>query len=98
MFHILPDQLDMRESIAMVISKSKLKVMGRWFTKHRWTWEQHHGEIPKGMVVSFKNGIRTDCRIENLILLTRSELVRLNQSYIKYSTPETHESCILLAK
>ena len=66
--------------------------------KHRWTWEQHHGEIPKGMVVSFKNGIRTDCRIDNLILLTRSELTRLNQSYIKYSTPETHESCVLLAK
>lgn len=66
--------------------------------KHRLTWEQHNGEIPKGMVVSFKNGIRTDCRIENLILLTRSELARLNQSYIKYSTPETHESCVLLAK
>lgn len=66
--------------------------------KHRWTWEQHHGEIPKSMVVSFRNGIRTDCRIENLILLTRSELARLNQSYIKYSTPETHESCVLLAK
>ena len=66
--------------------------------KHRWVWEQHHGEIPKGMVVSFRNGIRTDCRIENLILLTRAELARLNQSYIKHSTPETHESCILLAK
>lgn len=55
-------------------------------------------EIPKGMVVSFRNGIRTDCRIENLILLTRAELARLNQSYIKYSTPDTHETCILLAK
>lgn len=66
--------------------------------KHRWVWEQHHGEIPKGMVVSFRNGIRTDCRIDNLILLTRAELARLNQSYIKHSTPETHESCILLAK
>lgn len=66
--------------------------------KHRWVWEQHHGEIPEGMVVSFRNGIRTDCRIDNLILLTRAELARLNQSYIKHSTPETHESCILLAK
>lgn len=66
--------------------------------KHRWVWEQANGEIPKGMVVSFRNGIRTDCRIENLILLTRAELARLNQSYIKYSTPETHETCILLAK
>lgn len=66
--------------------------------KHRWVWGQHNGEIPKGMIVSFRNGIRTDCRIENLILLTRAELVRLNQSFIKYSTPETHESCILMAK
>lgn len=66
--------------------------------KHRWVWEQHHGPIPKGMVVSFRNGIRTDCRIDNLILLTRAELARLNQSYIHLSTPETHESCILLAK
>lgn len=66
--------------------------------KHRWVWENHNGPTPKGHVVSFRNGIKTDCRIENLILLTRAELVRLNQSYIKYSTPETHESCILLAK
>ena len=66
--------------------------------KHRWVWEKNYGEIPKGMIVSFKNGIRTDCNINNLILLTRAELVRLNQSFIKYSTPETHESCILLAK
>lgn len=66
--------------------------------KHRWVWEQANGPIPKGCVVSFKNGIRTDCRLENLILLTRAELARLNQSYIHLSTPETHESCILLAK
>lgn len=66
--------------------------------KHRWVWEQKNGPIPKGHVVSFKNGIRTDCSIDNLILLTRAELARLNQSYIKYSTPETHETCVLMAK
>lgn len=76
----------------------KVEVNRQMVYKHRWVWEQANGEIPKGVVVSFKNGIRTDCRIENLILLTRAELARLNQSYIKYSTPETHETCILLAK
>lgn len=70
----------------------------RMVKKHRHVWEENNGEIPNGYIVTFKNGITTDCSIENLILLSRSELVRLNQSYIKHSTPETHESCILLAK
>ena len=78
----------------------EIKVEGerQMICKHRWVWEQAHGPVPEGYVVSFKNGIKTDCRIENLILLTRAELVRLNQSFIKLSTPETHETCVLLAK
>lgn len=66
--------------------------------KHRIIWEQYNGSIPKDCALAFKNMDKTDCRIENLILLTRAELCRLNQSFIQYSTPETHESCILLAK
>ena len=45
----------MRESIAMVISKSKLKVIRvDGLQKHRWTWGATSWQIPKGMVVSFK--------------------------------------------
>lgn len=66
--------------------------------KHRQIWEQQHGKIPDSHVLVFKNMNKQDCRIENLMLVSRAELVRLNQSYIKHSTPETHESCILLAK
>ncbi|MFD1439055.1 HNH endonuclease [Acinetobacter sp. ANC 4282] len=66
--------------------------------KHRVVWCEVNKEIPKGHALVFKNTLRTDCRIENLMLITRAELARLNQSYIKHSTPETHESCILMAK
>ena len=66
--------------------------------KHRVVWEKVHGEIPGGHALVFKNMNKQDCRIENLMLVSRAELARLNQSYIKHSTPETHESCILLAK
>ena len=66
--------------------------------KHRVVWRENGRELPNGSIIAFKNGIKTDCRIENLMLMTRNELARLNQSYIKLSTPETHLSCILMAK
>lgn len=42
-----------------------------WIGLHRYVWEQEHGEIPKGMLVSFKDGDKTNCNIDNLILIDR---------------------------
>ena len=67
-------------------------------SKHRWIWEQHHGKIPDNHVLVFKNMNKQDCRLENLMLISRAELVRLNQSYRKLATPETNETCVLMAK
>lgn len=66
--------------------------------KHRHVWQQAHGPLPKGYVIVFKNKDKQDCRLENLEIITRGELARLNQSYKNLSTPETHESCIVMAK
>ncbi len=66
--------------------------------KHRVVWAEANGEIPKDHAIVFKNKDKTDCRLENLMLLTRGELARLNQTYIKLSTPETNEACVLMAK
>ena len=66
--------------------------------KHRWIWEQHHGKIPDNHVLVFKNMNKQDCQLENLMLISRAELVRLNQSYRKLATPETNETCVLMAK
>lgn len=41
-----------------------------WEFCHRAEWEKHHGPIPKGHVVSFKDNDRTNWAIENLELLT----------------------------
>lgn len=42
-----------------------------WVGLHRYVWEQCNGEIPEGMIVSFKDGDRTNCDIDNLILIDR---------------------------
>lgn len=49
-----------------------------WMPLARWTWEQERGPIPKGMSVRYANGDTHDCRIENLYLATRADLMRAN--------------------
>lgn len=49
-----------------------------WKSVHSLLWVQHHGPIPKGRIVIFKNGDRRDIRIENLELVTRAENMRRN--------------------
>jgi hypothetical protein len=50
-------------------------------SKHRWTWEQHHGKIPASMIVSFKDNDKTNCDIDNLELIPRGEFSRLHRAY-----------------
>ena len=49
-----------------------------WVFLHRELWEQHHGPIPRGHAVVFRNGDKRDLRIENLELLTRRALMQRN--------------------
>ena len=45
----------------------------RWRFLHRLVWEEHNGPIPKGCVISFADGDRTNCAIENLVLETKAQ-------------------------
>lgn len=47
-----------------------------WKAKHRVIWEQHHGEIPPGYHIQFRNHDKTDFRIENLYMISKSEQFR----------------------
>ncbi len=49
-----------------------------WKFVHRLLWEEHNGPIPRGHSVTFRNGDKTDIRIENLELVTRAELMNRN--------------------
>lgn len=54
-----------------------------WRYVHVLLWEQHHGLVPGGYAVGFINGDRSDLRIDNLVLLHRTDLMRRN-SYHNY--------------
>ncbi|WP_418124297.1 HNH endonuclease signature motif containing protein [Chryseobacterium sp. PTM-20240506] len=46
--------------------------------KHVWLWESQNGKVKKGYNIVFRNGISTDCRIENLESISNSELMSRN--------------------
>ena len=51
---------------------------GRMCLKHIAVWEQTNGtEVPDGMIVTFSDGDRENFSPDNLVLVSRSELMRL---------------------
>lgn len=66
--------------------------------KHRWVWQQAGLEIPTGMMLCFKDGNKLNCDLANLMLMKKSELLRYNQKYSRYSTPENNETLLILGK
>lgn len=71
----------------------------RFKAKHVVIWEQTHGMVPKGMAVVF---IEPDgpCKLENLILVSRAELLELNSRRCRYrdTHPNLRTSVLALAK
>ena len=50
----------------------------RWRPKHRLIWEKHHGPVPDGHAIVFGDGDKTNLSIDNLILVSRSQLSVMN--------------------
>ena len=55
-----------------------LKWNRQWERVHKILWESAHGPVPKGYVIVFKNGDKTDIRLDNLECITRVELMGRN--------------------
>lgn len=70
----------------------------RYKHKHVHVWGQLHGPVPKGHVVSFIDGDKLNCEPENLMLLTRKELLCLNLHNYKDTPAELKPSVLALAK
>lgn len=56
----------------------RLRAEGRFWLEHDYIWYLYNGDIPKGYVIHHKNQIRTDNRISNLQLMSRSEHIALH--------------------
>lgn len=56
----------------------KIKEPRTWQLLHRHNWEKKYGKIEKGFNIIFENGNKQDCRIENLQMISDTELMSRN--------------------
>ena len=69
-----------------------------WVPKHRLIYEKEHGPIPDGCKVIFADGNRENFDIDNLVLVSSSEELILNQKRLLTNDKEITKTGVLIAK
>ncbi|PRS29910.1 HNH endonuclease signature motif containing protein [Bacillus pumilus] len=69
----------------------------RWKHKHKVLWEEENGAIPSGHCLIFLDGNKLNVKLDNLQLITRQQLVRLNQNKLIANDPEITKTGIVMA-
>lgn len=67
-----------------------------WRLLHLLVWEEHHGPVPPGMCVAFRDGNRANCDINNLRLIHRGSIAQLSK--FAGTTGEARDTAITIAE
>ena len=70
----------------------------QWVFKHRLVWEQHNGPVPKGYNIMFADQDKSNCNIENLLLISKAEQKILQNMKLVHSGTECVKTGLLIAK
>lgn len=70
----------------------------RWKLKHRILWENINGPIPEGHALIFADGDKRNIDLDNLILVSRQQLARINQHSLISSDAELTKTGVILAE
>lgn len=68
-----------------------------WKAKHKLIWEKAKGPVPKGHVVILGDGNKQNFDLANLLLVSRKQLVRLNQNNLIQNDAELTKTGIIIA-
>lgn len=75
----------------------KIADPNKWRAKHRLIWEAAHGKVPKGYALIFADQDRMNVTLENLILVSRAQLVTMNKVGLLYDDAESTKSGLVIA-
>lgn len=69
----------------------------KWLPKHRHLWELQNGPLPKNYVVIFGNGNKRDFRPENLLLVSRAQLVVINKNKLIFDDTDLTKTGVIIS-
>ncbi|MCR4442172.1 MAG: HNH endonuclease signature motif containing protein [Peptococcaceae bacterium] len=75
----------------------KIADPNKWRLKHQIIWEQVHGPIPRGHAIIFGDGNKLNLSPDNLILVSRKQLVRMNQKKLIQNDVELTKTGVVIA-
>jgi hypothetical protein len=59
-----------------------------WKGKHILIWEKANGAVPKGIVIIFADGDKTNFKLKNLLMISRGELAVMNHCGLIYNNAD----------
>ena len=69
-----------------------------WDLKHRAIYREHYGEIPDGHNIIFADGNKMNFDIDNLIAVSKSEMLILNNNNLRFEDKELTKVGVNIAK
>ena len=78
--------------------KVKVEEPNKWKLKQRYIYEEHHGEIPDNCNVIFADRDIYNFDIDNLILVTKAEMLIMNNNKLIYEDKELTKVGVNIAK
>ena len=76
----------------------KISDPNKWQLKHRYLWEKENGKVPKGMVLIFKDNNKLNVCLDNLILISRAENMKINSRGDSAFTGQAKETAVNLIR
>lgn len=68
----------------------------KWKGKHILVWEKYNGPVPKGHAVIFGDGNRRNFDPENLILVTKQQLLILNRNKLIQNNADLTRTAVII--
>lgn len=69
-----------------------------WRAKHHVEWEKHYEPIKKNEVIIFLDGDKANCKIDNLMVITKAENNVLNHKHMRSKDADTTKASALVAR
>lgn len=76
----------------------KIAEPNKWMLKHKYIWEQAKGKVPDKHCLIFLDSNRQNVSLDNLALISRAQLARMNQNKLFHSDPELTKTGVIIAE